>query len=130
MSNPIRVCDLVDQFHQPYGERPFLRCHICDMSMSANRADFWNANPEHVFTHCDENMMLVVKRTILEEVEPEAKTADHPVYTLHLLDKMHPGDVLDRFSIVGFGGPVAYLTTDAGMAQVIVDALNQPLKEL
>jgi len=75
MATAIRVKDLKQQVgtEERGGKlwvvpQPFLYCGHCGNQFSANRGDYFAADPEHVFKCCRRNMLLVTKRTIFEQV--------------------------------------------------------------
>jgi hypothetical protein len=50
--------------------RPILYCRVCGEENSANAGDYFHHVKHHVFTCCDQNMELVVKRVVYEPVKP------------------------------------------------------------
>ncbi len=65
----MKVKDLKSQLGTQYPRR-ILKCVVCHDEQSANRDDYFAADPEHVFTCCDRPMRLVVKETAYREVRP------------------------------------------------------------
>jgi len=65
----MRVRDLKDQIGTA-GPHPILYCPKCGAEFSANAGDYFMSRPDRVFKHCGRLMLLVVKRTVFEEVEP------------------------------------------------------------
>lgn len=63
----IKVKDLQEQINTSY-PRPLLFCTKCRAEYSANRGDYFSTSPEYVFKCCGRNMLLVTKRTAIEEV--------------------------------------------------------------
>jgi hypothetical protein len=63
----ITVADLTDQIGLK-GTRPFLYCQVCREVYSANKGDYWNTPADHVFTCCDQPMILATKKTVIEEI--------------------------------------------------------------
>ena len=53
----IKVKDLRDQIGTK-GPREVIYCPNCRIRYSANRGDYFNSPPKHVFTHCGRNMRL------------------------------------------------------------------------
>jgi hypothetical protein len=64
MSAAVRVRDLPDLFGRP-GPHPFLYCLKCGAEYSAHSGDYFNRLPDHVFTCCRRNMVLVTRETTL-----------------------------------------------------------------
>ena len=64
----VKVKDLKDQIgiNEP---PPFLYCLKCGAEYSANRADYFMARPERVFTCCKRKMVLVTKQVTYKEVK-------------------------------------------------------------
>lgn len=60
--------DLKDQIGIK-GVRPLLKCWVCGQESSANKGDYFNYRPDHVFTCCDEPMLLVTKEIVYKEVK-------------------------------------------------------------
>jgi hypothetical protein len=65
----ITVADLKNQTgtHDPH---PVLYCRDCGAEYSANKGDYFMHPPTYPFFCCDQPMILVVKKTVFEEVEP------------------------------------------------------------
>ena len=55
----VRVHDLPDQIgsRQP---REVLWCSECGAEFSAHSGDYWDVASDHIFTHCEVNMKLVI----------------------------------------------------------------------
>lgn len=76
----IKVSDLKDQLRSktrlPGNVRPFpfLYCDICGTENSANAGDYWNSNPDTVFTCCDIPMRLVRKVVQYIDVQVDEDT--------------------------------------------------------
>jgi len=64
----VRVKDLKDQIGMT-GHRPILLCRICMTENSANRGDYFEADPDHVFDCCGKPMMLCIKKTVYDEID-------------------------------------------------------------
>lgn len=62
-----RIRDLKDQIGAPY-PRPLMYCHTCGEEYSANRGDYFAANPDTVLTCCGEPMRLAVRKAVYWEV--------------------------------------------------------------
>lgn len=60
----IKVADLKSQTGK--GPHPILLCQKCGAENSANKGDYFAADPSWKFTCCNRPMQLVVKRTIYE----------------------------------------------------------------
>ena len=63
---PIKVKHLRDQIGT--NDRAILYCPKCGEENSANAGDYFMANPETIFKHCNVNMALVVKRTTYQRI--------------------------------------------------------------
>ena len=50
------------------GSIPFLYCINCGGKYSANAGDYFIANPEYIFTCCEEPMRLVTKSVTYKEI--------------------------------------------------------------
>ena len=61
----VKVKDLFDHIliKSPF-PRPLLLCTKCGEENSAHAGDYWNCDPDHVFKHCNRNMILVTKRVV------------------------------------------------------------------
>ena len=65
----ITVADLKDQ--TDVGPHPILYCRDCGSEYSANRADYsFYRLDTYPFFCCDLPMILIIKKTIIEEVLP------------------------------------------------------------
>lgn len=58
-----RVADLPDLFDSP-APRPALHCLMCGNSYSAHKGDYFDADPNAVFTCCDQPMQLGTMRNV------------------------------------------------------------------
>jgi len=63
----VRVCNLKDQLGTR-GPRPMLYCTVQGCEYSAHAGDYFMARPDHVFRCHGRNMILAVKRTVIEPV--------------------------------------------------------------
>ncbi len=63
----IRVADLTDLTGVSH-LHPMLHCSTCGAEYSANRGDYFAADPSTVFRCCRKPMRLVTKQTVYAEV--------------------------------------------------------------
>lgn len=63
----IRVKDLKDQVNTPF-PRPSLYRERCGEHYSANKGDYFMADPDTIMKCCQKPMALVVRRTVLTRV--------------------------------------------------------------
>jgi ribosomal protein L37E len=66
----ICVKDLHDQTGHD-GPRSILYCSVCGAEESANRGDYWNIDPDHIFSCCGFPMSRVVRSTVFSHVGKE-----------------------------------------------------------
>lgn len=61
----VQVKDLKDQIGTATSGRLFLYCLECGEEYSANKGDYFMAEPDHVFQCCGQDMILATKRTVI-----------------------------------------------------------------
>ena len=63
----VKVSDLKDQVGVG-GPHPFLYCRCCGGEYSANKGDYFLLPPDEVMTCCEQELVLVTKRVVYQEV--------------------------------------------------------------